>query len=286
MKTLLRFSLSLCFLSIVSLSFAQSDMKNYLGEYTVEEGPFSTIKVTLENGKLMGEAVGQGYSELGSSDEVDVFNVIDYDGEITFLRDDKKIVNALELFINGSTISAKRKLPELTDFEGNFIFSDGPVSELYFEPEDGILMAEASETGRGPVDATSNLDQFYGATYQSDIVFSRNDEGVVDSVFISVQGMTLEGAKEMDEVIESPYVGNYEFEAGSPVVAVEVYEKDGVLYGASDQGEAELKPTDRADVFEVVGYDGEAVFQKDDMGKITGMVLTIQGTELIAEKSE
>lgn len=289
MKTLSRIGLLITFLSATLAVTAQVDLKNYLGTYEVEEGPFSTIKVTLEDGKLTGEAVGQGYSELSPSDEADVFNVIDYDGELTFMRNEQKVVESLELSINGSIISANRNIPELSDYEGNFIFSDGPVSTLLFEPEDGVLMAEAGETGRGPVDATSNIDQFYGATYQSDIMFSRNEDGIVDSVFIDVQGMTLEGGKEMDapmeELAENPYIGIYSLEAGSPIDEVLVEEKDGVLYGSSSQGEAELKPTDNENVFEIIGYDGEVEFQKNDEGKVISMKMNIQGQEMKGTKA-
>lgn len=289
MKTLSRIGLLVTFLYASFAVTAQTDLKNYLGEYEVEEGPFSTIKVTLEDGKLIGEAVGQGYSELSPSDQADVFNVVDYDGELTFIRNEQKVVASLELSINGSTMSASRKIPELSDYEGNFIFSDGPVAALLFEPEDGILMAEAGETGRGPVDATSNLDQFYGATYQSDIMFSRNEEGVVDSVFISVQGMTLEGGKEievsMEEIDENPFVGIYNLEAGSPIEEVMVEEKDGVLYGSSSQGEAELKPTDKENIFEIIGYDGEVEFQKNEDGKVISMKMSVQGQEMSGTKA-
>lgn len=288
MKFLSRCLFLAAFVSFGFATNAQSNLKNYLGEYSVAEGPLSTIKIYMDGDKLMGEAVGQGTSELSASDQADVFNVVDYDGELTFLRNEMKIVTGLELSINGTDISASREIPDLEEYNGTFIFSDGPVSELIFEAEDGQLMAEAGETGRGPVDATSNIDEFYGATYQSEIVFSRNDDNLIDSVFISVQGMVLEGAKEMDapaEEMESPYVGVYELEPGSPISEVLVEEKDGVLYGSSEQGEAELKPTDNADIFEIIGYDGEVEFFKDDMGKVSSMVMRIQGQEMKATKA-
>ncbi len=68
--------------------------KEYAGKYKGVEGAFESFIVTIEDGKLMAEAIGQGKGELlASPNAADTFTVPGYEATIVFVRDaDKKVI--------------------------------------------------------------------------------------------------------------------------------------------------------------------------------------------------
>lgn len=83
--------------------------KNYVGKYKMKDSPFEEIIVTLKDGKLTGEAVGQGSAPLAPTKDVDVFEVVGYDGKLEFVRDDSKTVKKLKLTMQGSTMEGEKQ---------------------------------------------------------------------------------------------------------------------------------------------------------------------------------
>lgn len=83
--------------------------KAYVGKYKVKEGPFEELIVSIQNGKLFGEAVGQGSAELAPTKEVEIFDVLGYGGTVEFIRDEKKNVVKVKLSIQGSVIEAEKQ---------------------------------------------------------------------------------------------------------------------------------------------------------------------------------
>lgn len=275
--------LALClFIGIVTNA---QNAKQLLGNYTVENAPFETIIISWENDKLYGEAVGQGKSMLAATDTPDKYAVADYSGNVMFQRNDSKIVTSLLLSMDGQEVQGTRNIPSLEDYEGHFVVAEGPISAIDISAENGVLMFDIPEMGKGPVAATSIIDQFYGDAYQSDITFTRNEENVVDGFEIAVQGMVILGSKDMVvAATPNPFIGMYEFDGG-PLSELEVTAgENGDLFGSSDQGDGVMKKTEQANVFKLVDYDGEAVFQRNADGSVSGIILKVQGAEMMGSK--
>jgi hypothetical protein len=83
--------------------------KSYVGKYKMKDAPFEEIIVTLKDGKLTGEAVGQGSAPLAPTKDIDVFEVVGYDGKLEFVRDDSKTVKKLKLTMQGSTMEGEKQ---------------------------------------------------------------------------------------------------------------------------------------------------------------------------------
>lgn len=83
--------------------------KDYVGKYKMKDAPFEEVIVTLQNGKLMGEAVGQGSADLLPTKEANVFEVDGYDGKIEFVRNENKVVVKVKLSLQGTTIEGDKQ---------------------------------------------------------------------------------------------------------------------------------------------------------------------------------
>ena len=83
--------------------------KTYVGKYKIKEGPFEELIVSIQGGKLFGEAVGQGSAVLASTKEADIFEVVGYDGKIEFVRNDQKIIVKAKLSLQGNIIEAEKQ---------------------------------------------------------------------------------------------------------------------------------------------------------------------------------
>ncbi|MBA4851234.1 hypothetical protein [Emticicia sp. BO119] len=83
--------------------------KSYVGKYKMKDSPFEEIIVSLKDGKLAGEAVGQGSAELAPTKETDIFEVVGYDGKVEFVRDESKLVKKIKLTMQGSTMEGDKQ---------------------------------------------------------------------------------------------------------------------------------------------------------------------------------
>lgn len=83
--------------------------KAYIGKYKVKEGPFEELIISIQNGKLFGEAVGQGSAVLAPTKDTNIFDVIGYDGTIEFVKNDSKIVVKAKLTLQGNVIEAEKQ---------------------------------------------------------------------------------------------------------------------------------------------------------------------------------
>jgi hypothetical protein len=174
-----------------------------------------------------------------------------------------------------STITGFAQKAPKTDYIGVYKLSGAPFEKITLTVENGNLVAEAEGVGKSELKDTDANDEFKEPTNDATLVFKRNAGNVVEKIIIKVQGMELIGEKIMAQ--ENAYVGKYQFEEGSPITEVTVVLKDGKLYGETEQGTAELKPTDKAEEFEIVGYGGTCVFTKDAAGKAKGLAMSVQG---------
>ena len=83
--------------------------KEYVGRYKVKDAPIEDLIVTLQNGKLMGEAVGQGSAQLLATNETDIFDVVGYDGKLVFIRNENRVVTKLKLSVQGQTMEGEKQ---------------------------------------------------------------------------------------------------------------------------------------------------------------------------------
>lgn len=92
---------------------AQADTalyRQYVGKYAMRDAPFQTVIVTLEGGKLMGEAVDQGKGELVPDEKnADQFSVPGYDALVVFNRDADKTVKKVLLTVQGQTFEGEKQ---------------------------------------------------------------------------------------------------------------------------------------------------------------------------------
>ena len=81
-------------------------LEKYAGEYKIIQ-PSIIISVTLENGKLLGQLVGQPKFSLSPESETNFFSK-DVNAQITFVKDAKGEVTGLTLSQGGSAFSAQK----------------------------------------------------------------------------------------------------------------------------------------------------------------------------------
>lgn len=84
--------------------------KDYVGQYAMKDAPFQTVVVTIESGKLMGEAVDQGKGELVPDEKTaDQFSVPNYEALVVFNRDADKKVKKMRLTVQGQTFEGEKQ---------------------------------------------------------------------------------------------------------------------------------------------------------------------------------
>lgn len=278
-----KLSLTLIFSFIACLTFAQdaAKLKNYVGKYTIDGGPIYEVNVAVKDGKLYGSS-DQGEATLAKTEMADTFTIEGYDGTVKFNRDGD-IVKSMTMSIQGQEMAGTRTMPPLNDFVGKYMFENAPFAELMVTAEGDIIYVEVTDIGKGPLDFTSNLDEFYEPNYGSTMTFNRDEKGAVNKITILSQGAEIVGSKEMAVAMDQ-YLGTFTFDA-APFSELIVTMKDGKLHGnAVGQGEAAMLKTATADEFEIEGYDGTATFTRNAEGKISGVSLMIQGSEMNGKK--
>ncbi len=291
MKKLSLLTLVALFSSMASAQDSEKYQK-YLGNYTIENAPFETIIVSMQDGSFWGEAVGQGDSELLESETEHTFDLESIPGAtVVFSLDSNDIVNEITLNMQDNSVSGMREFPALSDFAGHYDFEEGsPLAEMEIGEEDGLISVETAEFGKNTIENTSIIDVFYEPNYDSDFIFQRNEEGVVSGIKINVesQGMTLVAEREMSEMAEEVeveeemsldfYAGDYDFSDMGFTLTIE--NRDGRIFAASDQGEGFMDPTDTEHKFEADGMDVSIEFMISEEGEITELILNYQGNPM------
>jgi pimeloyl-ACP methyl ester carboxylesterase len=93
-------------IGVAAVSFGQAELGKYVGQYQVVGSPL-VITVTVENGKLWGQATGQPKLELESV-STDNFAVKGLPIKISFQKDAKEIVTGMTLNQSGTDVSATK----------------------------------------------------------------------------------------------------------------------------------------------------------------------------------
>jgi CubicO group peptidase (beta-lactamase class C family) len=93
--------------SLVEIALSADILKKYEGIYELQ--PNFSITITLENGRLMSQATGQGKFEIFPESETRFFLKV-VDAQIEFVANDVGNYDTLVLYQGGSKISGKRKV--------------------------------------------------------------------------------------------------------------------------------------------------------------------------------
>ncbi|MFB0947161.1 MAG: hypothetical protein QMB24_13610, partial [Spirosomataceae bacterium] len=183
-----KLSLLFMFILVAFAGFSQdaAKLKNYVGTYDIEGGPIYEVKVMVKDGKLYGSS-DQGEAALTKMEMADAFTIEGYDGTVKFKREGD-IVKSMTMNIQGQEMMGMRKMPSADDFAGTYTFQNAPFLEMMVTSEDGSVQVEVADIGKGPVEFTSNLDEFYEPNYSSTMTFKRNEAGEVEKVVVMAQG--------------------------------------------------------------------------------------------------
>jgi hypothetical protein len=95
--------------------------------------------------------------------------------------------------------------------------------------------------------------------------------------------MTTPAAAALDTTLVKPYVGNYKSDMGN----IKVWIENGQLLGELEgQGNGELRLTEKADVFIIVGMDGDVTFIRNEEKKVIKVKINAQGATIEGERVE
>ena len=84
--------------------------RDYVGKYTMTGASFETVIITVENGKLVGEAVGVGKSELVADEKtLDTYKAPEHDVTLVFAREDDKQVKKLKFMVQGQEFTGEKQ---------------------------------------------------------------------------------------------------------------------------------------------------------------------------------
>ncbi|MFT4030966.1 MAG: hypothetical protein QM669_00960 [Siphonobacter sp.] len=83
--------------------------QDYVGKYEGSAGVFESLIITIENGQLMADAIGQGKGQLvEDANQADTFQAPEYDATVQFFRDDSKRVIRYRLSVQGQIFEGKK----------------------------------------------------------------------------------------------------------------------------------------------------------------------------------
>ena len=85
-------------------------LKEYIGKYKLKDAPIEDLIVTIQDGKLVGEAVGQGTAQLAPTKDADIYDVIGYDGKVEFIRNESRIIVRLKLSVQGAIMEGEKQM--------------------------------------------------------------------------------------------------------------------------------------------------------------------------------
>ncbi|UBM60288.1 hypothetical protein LAG90_06480 [Marinilongibacter aquaticus] len=263
-------------------ALSAQNIQQYVGKYAVENAPFSTVKIFQNEDKLIGEAVGQGRSELSKLEDEHAFGLTDYPGaSMVFSTNKKGHVNGFVLHIDGESISGTKVFPKNDEYLGKFQITDGPVSGVEIKDQDGQLRVWTAEYGEADLQSEGIVDQFRETGYGSLFTFLRNDKNEVSNIKIDLpsQGVFMEGKKMAAAGLEK-YVGTFGLLDMDMKIVIDLV--DGQLQGTSPQGDFMLEAGEGQDVFIIPSVDAKFTYKFKDNGEVDELQIIYNGSEVVA----
>jgi hypothetical protein len=169
---------------------ATAVLEKYVGVYEIT--PEFAMTVTVEDGKLIVQATGQGKLFL-DGDSATKFSVRGVDAKVTFVGDDDGKFSRLVLHQNGANKVAKRRETveadgaeeKLESFVG--VYAITPQFEMTVTVEEGKLMVQVTGQGKLPLERES-ATKFSCKMVDAGISFVKDDDGKFSRLILEQNG--------------------------------------------------------------------------------------------------
>lgn len=84
--------------------------RDYVGKYTMTGAFFETLVITVENGKLVGEAIGAGKGELVADEKTpDTYKAPEHGVTLVFTREADKQVKKIKFMAEGQEFAGEKQ---------------------------------------------------------------------------------------------------------------------------------------------------------------------------------
>lgn len=193
------------------ITLSADKLKEYVGKY--ELAPGFVIEVTTNDGKIYGQPTGQPKSELFAEAE-DKFFLKVVEATTTFSRGEDGAVTSMTLFQNGREMPGKlidashgelsdKDSPEsrkeitlsadkLKEYVGKYELAPGFIIDITTKGERIYLQA----TGQGQLEIfAESKDTFFLKAVEAKTVFTRGEDGSVESMTLFQNGREMPGKK-------------------------------------------------------------------------------------------
>jgi len=160
---------------------------DYVGEYQISGG--SLVAVTLEDGKLMGQARGQSKAEL-VGDGSDTFTIAMFNARVVFHRNEEGAIDSLTFFQGGRAMAGnlverfEPSADELARYAGRYYNPELHTAYTLIVKDEKLV---ATHVHNGEIELTpTDADEFSGnRPFFKTVVFERDVDGVPASMLVS-----------------------------------------------------------------------------------------------------
>ncbi len=185
----------------IAVELPLENLERLVGTYEIQKG--FNLNIFLENGKLMGQATGQGSLELFAENDSAFFAKV-ADIEITFHQEGIQEASALTLYQGGGKTRAPRiennrtavniDIADLEILQGTYVLQEGFEIRVFVEGEK--LMAQA--TGQGSFQLfAENRQDFFTEGLGIEISFVFDEKGETKSLTLFQGGGKYEAEKRL-----------------------------------------------------------------------------------------
>lgn len=184
-----------------AIALSQDKLERLTGLYEIQKG--FNLTIFIEEGKLMGQATGQGSLELFAENDSAFFATV-ADIEIIFHQEGNEMAQALSLYQGGGKTRAPRieenltaiklKVADLEVLQGTYVLQEGFELRVFVEGEK--LMAQA--TGQSSFELfAENRQDFFTKGLGIEISFVFDDKGETKSLTLFQGGGKYEAEKKL-----------------------------------------------------------------------------------------
>lgn len=192
MKKLLIVAFILCVSAVQML--AQANLSDYTGTFKLSENPYSsTVKVTIQDNKLIAAPENLPVSELTPSKNPDEFNLEAMGATVTFVRSAGTVIG-VKIEAQGQVVTGQKEgsTSSLADYVASFRMADNEyVKKIVIAMKDGQLaLSSDANPAEGAVLKAGSVKDTFSATiqgYDADVIFSRA-AGKITAIKLSVAG--------------------------------------------------------------------------------------------------
>ncbi len=278
-----------------------NDMERFLRAYM--DNPDAARKLTLQSYHMSGESHGSGLGwqirvndqgntqywhngGTGGFRSMMAFDASQRQGIIMLINETAYDPTSAAVIHLTAALNEERPSEELplSDYLGHFALN--PSFSISFTERYGNLQAQATGQPAFPL-SPSGEDQFTIAAVGAVISFHRDDEGKVQSMTLDQGGAKQRGTRvaaaivpkqftaiEIDASVLSDYHGQYQL---TPAMVFTIRsEGNQLMAGLTGQPEVAVFPYETDKFFYKI-VDAQLEFQRDEAGKVTGLILNQSG---------